>query len=162
MPAADATTPTIRATLAQRLVAPIALLVLAAIGFIGSAGSEQASESPLRSLALGLTIGAVLLFAGSTRIRLELAYDELVVGSIFSSGRVPWSAIRDIEVGTILGSRGVAITTDQRVTRLRVPRAGWGPWQNPAFDEEVAQLVAAWERGTKGKGSGRGKGGKRR
>lgn len=148
-------TPVIRATVAQRSRIPSALLVFAAIGFAGALTSDEAASSPLFSLALGLTIGALLLFVMSTRVRLELTFDELVIGSLFSSGRVKWSAIDEIEVAQVLGSRGVNITTNGRLSRLRVPRAGSGPWRDPDFDDKVAQILDAWERGRKGGRSGK-------
>lgn len=155
MPRPEPTTPVIRATLVQRTRIPSALLVLAAIGFVGAMGSEDAGASPLFSLALGLTIGAVLLFVLSSRVRLELTFDELVIGSLFSSGRVKWSSIDEIEVAQVLGSRGVNLMSNGRLSRLRVPRAGNGPWRDPDFDDKVAQILEAWERGKKGGRSGK-------
>ena len=155
MPRPEPVTPVIRATVAQRSRIPSALLVLAAIGFAGALTSAEAASSPLFSLALGLTIGAVLLFATSTRVRLELTFDELVIGSLFSSGRVRWSAIDAIEVAQVMGGRGITLTTNGRLTRLRVPRAGSGPWRDPDFDDKAAQILAAWDRGRRDGRSGR-------
>lgn len=134
-----------RATLVQRLVGPILLVVSAMVMLSTFAGSEETREDgSITSFVGGIVVGAVVLLVISARAGADVEDDALVIRNAVTSARVPWESIDDLTVDSILGSRGVTVRAAGRVTRLRAPRSGALLWTDPAFDTKARVLREAW------------------